>query len=314
MAKKKAEDVSNEAVEVKEVKAEIKEKEPFKYVGQTDDFVLTNENYYTQEAQRHYVSCHTYLDIIGGLGRNGCEARGMATLNGEYSQEDTTALLVGSYVDSYFEGTLQTFKMKHPEIFTQKGELRSEYKRAEKMIARAEQDRYFMRYMKGKKQIIMTGYFAGLWWKIKIDNLMIDKNGEPIAIVDLKTTGKPLNQMWNVRDYGAVSFVEYWSYDFQMALYQEIVRINTGKRLPTYIAVITKEEEPDIAIIGLQDASGGNMLLDNALNQIENNADTLKSILTGEIEPMRCNRADCMYCRSTKQLSEPIFYQDLITM
>lgn len=286
----------------------------YEYKGQTDDFTLTSENYYSREAQEHYISIHTYLDIMGRLGRNGCEARGMATLNGLYKQEDTTALLVGSYVDSYFEGTLDKFRNEHREIFTQKGELRSEYKRAEKMIARAEQDEYFMRFMKGKKQVIMTGYFAGLWWKIKIDNLMINKDGEPIAIVDLKTTGKPLNQMWNVRDYGNVGFVEYWGYDFQMALYQEIMRINTGKRLPTYIAVITKEEEPDIAIIGLQEASGGNMLLDNALNTIKNDAESFKSILTGEIEPMRCDRADCMYCRSTKKLTKPIFYQDLITM
>lgn len=286
----------------------------YEYKGHTDDFILTNDNYYSPEAQEHYISIHTYLDIMGSLGRNGCEARGMATLNGLYKQEDTTALLVGSYVDSCFEGTLDKFRNEHREIFTQKGELRSEYKRAEKMIARAEQDEYFMRFMKGKKQVVMTGYFAGLWWKIKIDNLMINKDGEPIAIVDLKTTGKPLNQMWNVRDYGAVSFVEYWGYDFQMALYQEIARIITGKRLPTYIAVITKEEEPDIAIIGLQEASGGNMLLDNALNTIKNNAESFKSILTGEIEPTRCERPDCMYCRRTKRLTEPIFYQDLITM
>lgn len=293
---------------------EVNETTKFNYVGQTDDFILTSENYYTKEASEHFISVHTYLDIMGGLGKQGCEARGMATLNGEYSQEDTTALLVGSYVDSYFEGTLPQFKMSHKEIFTQKGELRSEYKRAEKMIARAEQDEYFMRYLKGKKQVIYTGLFEGIWWKIKIDNLMIDKNGEPIAIVDLKTTGKPFNQMWNVRDYGAVSFVEYWGYDFQMALYQEIVRINTGKKLPTYIAVITKEEEPDIAIIGLQEASGGNMLLDNALNSIKSNAEAFKSIITNEIEPMRCDRADCMYCRHTKKLDKPIFYQDLITM
>lgn len=310
MSKKKTDvvDVADNAVEVKQ------EPYVYEYKGQTDDFILTNENYYTPEAQSHYISIHTYLDIMGGLGKNGCEARGMATLNGLYKQEDTTALLVGSYVDSYFEGTLERFKREHREIFTQKGELRSEYKRAERMIERAEQDEYFMRFMKGRKQVIYTGLFEGIWWKIKIDNLMIDKNGEPIAIVDLKTTAKPLNQMWNVKDYGAVSFVEYWNYHTQLALYQEIVRINTGKRLPTYIAVITKEEEPDIAIIGLQEASGGNMLLDNELNSIKNNAESFKSILTGEIDPIRCERADCMYCRRTKRLTEPIFYQDLITM
>ena len=42
----------------------------------------------------------------------------MAKLRGEYQEEKTTALLVGSYVDSYFEGTLDKFKLENPEIFT----------------------------------------------------------------------------------------------------------------------------------------------------------------------------------------------------
>lgn len=286
------------------------------YVGENkEEFILTKDNYYTEEANNHYVSIHTFIDFMGSIGLKGCEARGRARLDGKFDDKDTKAMMVGSYVDSYFEGTLEEFKKNHyNELYTKQKELKAEFKQADEMIKRAEADEYFMRFLKGQKQVVMTGYFAGLWWKIRIDNLMIDKNGKPLAIVDVKTTGKGLNQSWFVEDYGRVGFVEYFGYDYQLALYQEIVRINTGLKLPTYLAVITKEKEPDIAIIGLQEASGGNMLLDNALNQIENNADTLKSILTGEIEPMRCNRADCMYCRSTKQLSKPIFYQDLITM
>lgn len=314
MGRKKKVDLVNVEGAV-DIKKEVEEEsKPFLYVGQTDDFTLTQDNYYTREANEHYCSIHTYMDCMGNMGNYGCEERCLATLDGLYEKENTTALLVGSYVDSYFEGTLDKFAREHREIYTQKGELRSEYKKAERMIERAIQDDYFMRFMKGKKQEIMTGYFAGLWWKIKIDNLMINKNGEPIGIVDLKTTAKPINQLWRTKDQMSVGFVEFWGYDYQLALYQEIVRINTGKKLPTYLAVITKEEEPDIAIIGLQEESGGNMFLDNALNEISAGAETFKQIITREIEPVRCNRADCMYCRRTKKIEKPIFYQDLITM
>ncbi|MFQ9895041.1 MAG: PD-(D/E)XK nuclease-like domain-containing protein [Lachnospira sp.] len=36
-------------------------------------------------------------------------------------------MLVGSYVDSYFEGSLEQFKKENKEIFTQKGDLKSDY-------------------------------------------------------------------------------------------------------------------------------------------------------------------------------------------
>ena len=73
----------------------------------------------------------------------------MAKLSGEWEDPTTEAQLVGSYVDSHFEGTLDKFKKEHPEVFTQKGELKAQYKRAEKMIERCEQDDFFMLFMQG---------------------------------------------------------------------------------------------------------------------------------------------------------------------
>ena len=86
-----------------------------------DDFVLTPENYYSKDADWRYMSVHQYLNFCSHMGVQGCESRAMATLRGEYEKEKSTAMLVGSYVDSYFEGTLDQFKKENPEIFTQKG-------------------------------------------------------------------------------------------------------------------------------------------------------------------------------------------------
>ena len=126
---------------------------------------LTPENYYSQEANMQYVSVSQYKDFNGTTGKLGCEAYAMAKLRGEVEEVSTTPLLVGSYVDAYFEGTLPTFSAQHPEIFSSRGktagELKAEYKQASAMIDRAEKDKVFMQYMAGDKQVIMTGEING---------------------------------------------------------------------------------------------------------------------------------------------------------
>jgi hypothetical protein len=265
-----------------------------------EEFVLTADNYYSKEADMKYMSVHQYLDFVGHMGVHGCEEMAMAKLKGEFEQETTTAMLVGSYVDSYFEGTLEQFKQEHPECFTQKGELKASFKQAEKMIERCEKDSYFMSTMQGEKQVIMTAYLFGCEWKIKMDSYLPGK-----AIVDLKTSAD-IHKAWKVQDYGYASFVEYWGYTLQMAVYQKVVEINTGKKLPCYISVVTKEDSPEIAVINIDQ-----MTLDHALNEIEMNMASVLMVKSGEVEPMRCEKCD--YCKATKVLKGAISYMDLIS-
>lgn len=265
-----------------------------------EEFVLTADNYYSKEADMKYMSVHQYLDFVGHMGVHGCEEMAMAKLKGEFEQETTTAMLVGSYVDSYFEGTLEQFKQEHPECFTQKGELKASFKQAEKMIERCEKDYYFMSTMQGEKQVIMTAYLFGCEWKIKMDSYLPGK-----AIVDLKTSAD-IHKAWKVQDYGYASFVEYWGYTLQMAVYQKVVEINTGKKLPCYISVVTKEDSPEIAVINIDQ-----MTLDHALNEIEMNMPSVLMVKSGEAETVRCEKCD--YCKATKVLKGAISYMDLIS-
>ena len=262
---------------------------------------LTNTNYYSDEANKAYMSWHQFVDFVGYMGIVGCESRALARLNGDYKEEPSKEMLVGSYVDSYFEGTLPDFKIKHPEIFTKQGELKADYKRAEKMIARCEKDEFFMKMLSGEKQRIFTGYLFGCEWKCKLDSYIPD-----VAIVDLKTSAN-IHKSWNVADYGNCSFIEFWGYTGQMAVYQKIVEINTGKRLPCYIAVVTKEEEPEIEVIAIDQTS-----LDHALNFVEMNMASVLMVKNGEKEPTNCGK--CAYCKSKKVLTKAISMQDLIEM
>lgn len=260
---------------------------------------LNETNYYSDEANKEYMSVHQYLDFCGHLGIRGCESRAVAKLNGEWSEPTTEAQLIGSFVDSHFEGTIEQFKKDHPECFTQKGELKAGFKRAQRMIERCEEDEFFMQFMSGEKQKIFTGNLFGCEWKCKLDSYIPHK-----CIVDLKTSAN-IHQTWKVADYGYVSFVDYWGYILQLAVYQKIVEINTGEKLPCFIAVVTKEDEPEIAIVGIDQQS-----LDHALNEIEMNMASVLAVKNGEIEPIRCEK--CNYCKHTAKLTKVIHYNDLI--
>ena len=120
--------------------------------------ILTAENYFSREADEAFLSVSQYKDFCGTYGKTGCEEHALAKLHGEWIEntEDSVALMVGSYVDAHFEGTLDLFKAKHPSIFKKDGSLYSQYNKANIMINRCERDELFMSYMSGQKQVIMT--------------------------------------------------------------------------------------------------------------------------------------------------------------
>lgn len=260
---------------------------------------LTNTSYYSAEADSEYMSVSQFKDFNGTYGRIACEHEAMERLAKRWRQEPSPAMLIGSYVDSYFEGTLEAFKADHPDIFTQKGELKANFKKAEEVIARIERDPYFMKYLQGEKQVIMTGELFGAKWKIKMDSYIKDT-----AIVDLKVMSSIRELKW-VKDIGYLDFVRYWGYDMQGAIYQKIVELNTGKRLPFYLACATKEQEPDIEIVHISQS-----YLDEALALVQGSIDHILAVKRGEIEPLRCGKCDC--CRHDKVLTKPISIFDLL--
>lgn len=261
--------------------------------------ILTNENYFSEEASREYLSVSQYKDFCGTMGKVACEAEAMAKLNGSWEMEKTTALMVGSYVDAHFEGTLATFRAQNPEIFTKQGALKAEYRQAEEIINRVERDQLFMQFMSGDKQVIMSTEMFGAKWKIKIDSYLKGK-----AIVDLKVM-RELHKAEYTKDYGYMNFIEYWGYDIQGAVYQEVVYRETGERLPFFIAAASKEKFTDIELIWIPDEH-----LKEKLIEVERNVPKVLALKSGEVEPIRCGLCD--YCKHTKVLTNPIHYSELL--
>lgn len=164
--------------------------------------VLTAENYYSQEANEEYMSVSQFKDFCGTYGKMPCEFTAMEKLKGRWEEPKSKALMVGSYVDSYFEGTLDKFKAENPDLFKRDGTLKAEFVKADEIIQRIERDDYFMKFMSGKKQVIMTGELFGTKWKIKMDSYIPD-----IAIVDLKVMASITKLEW-VRDIGYVRYMD----------------------------------------------------------------------------------------------------------
>lgn len=241
---------------------------------------LTNENYFSTDANQDYLSVSQYKQF------QRCEAAAVAQLRGEWEQPKTTALLVGSYVDSWFEGTLDQFREENPEIFKRDGTPKADFLLAEEIIQRVQKDSLFMEYMSGKKQVIRTAKLFGANWKIKIDSF---HPGD--KIVDLKV-------MRSMERIMGKSFVEHWGYDLQMAIYAAV----EGNDLDTYLAVVTKQNPSDIEIIEIPKWRREELLAD-----VERQLPRILAVKTGQVPPERCGV--CEYCRATKTLTAPIEFE-----
>lgn len=241
--------------------------------------ILSNENYYSMEANKAYMSVSQYKQF------RVCEAAAMAQISGKWETPKTTALLVGSYIDSWFEGTLSEFCENHPEIYKKNGSLKADFEQAEQIIAFVQKDPMFMRYMGGKKQVILTRNLFGTEWKIKIDSYHPDK------IVDLKV-------MRSMERIMGKSFVEHWGYDLQLAIYAAV----EGSDPCTYLAVVTKQNPPDKDIVSVPKWRRVELL-----EEVERTMPHILAVKSGKIQPQRCGV--CEYCRATKMLTEPINFE-----
>lgn len=253
---------------------------------------LTNRNYYSKKANQAYFSCSQVKDFMK------CEAYALAKINGDWVEEPTPAMLIGSYVDSYFEGTLDKFKENNPEIYKKDGSLKADFVLAEKLIDTIEKDELFMLCLSGAKQKIFTGEIAGVPFKGKLDSYLKNE-----AIVDLKCI-KKIREVFFKRT-GRESFIENYQYDLQLAIYQELVRQKTGKTLDCIIAAVDKQEVPDKECILIP-----NDQLAFQLTKLKEVIPHYNDVKTGKVEATRCGVCD--YCRATKKLTRLVLPDELV--
>lgn len=270
---------------------------------------LTNQNYFGREASEKFMSVSQFKAF------QKCEAAALAEIRREYIRPETTALLVGSYVDAKLEGpeAFGQFVSEHPEMFKKDGNLKAEFVQAEQIYQRITSDRLLSLLLSGKKQVIVTGEIAGVPFRGKIDSLddeelckLIMKEfpstaevlGGPFtegAIVDGKIM-RDFAPVWSEKEGRKVNWVDSWGYVLQGAAYREMYRQMTGKTLPFILGAATKEAEADLAALYVPHGE-----LDAGLHILEENAPIYQEVKEGKREPIRCEC--CAYCRATKKLT-----------
>ena len=279
---------------------------------------LTSRTYYGTKANDYYMSASQFKDF------RKCEAMAMAKITGEYESPPSKALLLGSFVDEMLTGTKRS---REAFLFENRSELFQKSSKISKMsdkeflsylssesdifcgdnkpyadivqaldtIERVKKQPLMMKHFKSRHQVIMTGEIAGVPFKIRMDNY---KPGEFIS------DGKYMSSLRSPNLFEPL--VKFWGYDIQGAIYQEIVRQNTGKRLPFYLDIATKETPSHLAVAEVNQYD-----LDEALDVVKAWAKRYQAIKRGEIQPERCEEYGCSYCTETKIITEPMDSNEL---
>lgn len=247
--------------------------------------MLTEKNYYENH---NYMSASLFKDFLK------CPACALAKLKGEWKPEKSKALILGSYVDESLTGTPESqreFLQKYEkDIFKKQGGKYADFEKADEAVRIVKGQPLMMKYLDGEHQKVMTGEIAGVPFKGKFDSY---KEGEFIADLKYVASLRSPNLFENV--------VSYWQYDIQGAVYRELVRQNTGKTLPFYLVMVTKESPAHVAVCEISNEN-----LDRALEVVKQNVGTFWRMRNGEIPAERCEEYDCDYCTSTEVLTEVI--------
>ena len=269
--------------------------------------ILTASNYHSKEANQLYMGVSQFKSWMQ------CEASTLHWITTGKQDEDTDALLVGKYVHCWSQGPeyLEKFIEDHPEIISSrgatKGELKTDFKKAEEMIQTLQADPKVIFYLQGAKEVILTAELFGCQWKIMID---VD-NDKLKYLADLKTTKSISDWGWQWSEAEnrntKVSFIEEWQYMIQAAVYSEVERLARGRdnHKDFYIVAVSKEKTTDHMIIDLTDPAR----MELELQKIAENLPRILQVKAGVIPPVRCERCD--YCRSTKKVDKIVHYTEL---
>ena len=271
--------------------------------------MLTLNNYHSRENNNRYMSFSTFKSLAPTFG--GCESKGMAVLDGEVVIKVSPDMLTGSYVDAYMSGTLEPFIEDHPEMFSSQGKTKGQLKSVHKpqimdqIFNIIDNDLTISKALTGDKQDIGVAEWHSVEWKYAIDCI----NHEQEFITDLKIVREIYAKTWCDTHYEFN--LAHFGYFHQVALYCHLDKIanNRSRHYTPYLAVISKEDPPDKALINIfyNDEQFEDFLNEKLLN-ITSSLDRVISVWKRELEPIPCGACD--YCRKDLKMTKTVSYTD----
>lgn len=252
--------------------------------------VLTKDNYYQLEAGKEYMSVSQFKDF------EKCESYALAKITGDWIDSDKKAFQEGRFGEFVLlndsEEAYNEYLANNKELAKKGGELYANFDRIKQNAERVKKDSFFMSFLKGDQQQLLTADIAGVKVKGLLDILADDK------IVDIKFIAS-FDDIYDKKEKRYKNFAEAYQYDIQGAVYRELVRQATGKTLPFYLACITKETTADFNLFEIPAK-----WLDTQLEYFKEKAKHYNRLKNGSIkEAEACMK--CEYCKSIKSIVEP---------
>ena len=276
-------------------------------------FQLTDENYYSREADMHYMSCSQFQSF------ERCEAATIAKMREIWEpKKQSDALFQGQYFHTAFESdeAHRAFcEANFEKIFKVKAtkargtEIIGKYAPFELLDQCIEAVRSdpLMRTIldwEGENEKPMIGEIGGIMWRMKMDKYSALRR----TIIDYKTSANIWELYFNTQTKQKQSFIEEYGYMMRAAVYGEIERQNRkADTFPVFlILAVSKQDPPDKEIFYLNDDARWNYELETIKAKIPR----IQAIKNGELSPQRCGM--CEYCRTTKTLKKIKMYTDLM--
>lgn len=275
-------------------------------------FVLTDENYYSREADIYFMSCSQYQSFLK------CEAAAIARLMGKFEpQGQSEALLHGQYFHAALESpeAYDRFcKENFNKIFKTK-ETKSRgvevtgkyapYERLDQMLAVVRRELKPVLDLPGENEKFLIGNIGGVPWRMKMDKYIPTDR----FIIDYKTSANIYETFYNPATKRQEDVFEHYGYLMRTAVYCEIERQYTGAGTyaPFLIAAVSKQDPPNFDVFMIEN-SGNRYELE--LETVKANMVRIQRLKEGHESPRRCG--DCEYCRRTKHFTRIRPYTELI--
>lgn len=232
------------------------------------EICLKMDDFDGEESSMSFFSCSQYKRFVE------CEAKALAMLKHEWIEAEGTALLFGKYFHSYFESpeAFQKFCEENAsKLYKKNGELYADFAKAEPMFRKINSDKMAMHFATGIHEVKIRGMIGEHPWRGCIDVLNVQEGW----FCDLKAVANIYEGEWKVitcedgiQRNRKVSFIESYEYHRQMAIYRHMLKEKFGKEFAPVMLVVSKQEFPDIELIGFQKASRLDMEIQNIiLNQ-----------------------------------------------